>query len=102
MFEIFSSSVFCERRARRCSQSISSSFWSWLKHEKTKDSFFGLLARGRLGYRHIFGPSLGVEVAFDAAQPFFAAGSAVTQAVGTSTLWQTTVMGGYAGLMLGF
>jgi hypothetical protein len=73
-----------------------------LVYQQTKDTFFGILVRGRLGYRHIFGPSLGVEVAFDAAQPVVGVGSAVTAAVGTSTLWQTTVMGGYAGLMLGF
>jgi hypothetical protein len=73
-----------------------------LTYAQTKDSFTTILARGRLGLRHVFGPALGVEVAFDIAQPIFGTGSALTAAVGTSTLWQTTVMGGYAGLTLGF
>jgi hypothetical protein len=73
-----------------------------LVYAQSKDSFFSILGRGRLGYRHVFGPSLGLELAFDVAQPVYGTGSALTAAVGTSTLWQTTVMGGYAGLMIGF
>jgi hypothetical protein len=89
----------------RCSNALTLSVGGELTdlvYSTTKYSFFSLLARGRVGYRHVFGPSLGVEVAFDVAQPFLGTGSAVTNAIGTSTLWQTTVMGGYVGLMLGF
>jgi hypothetical protein len=89
----------------RCSNALTLSVGGELTdlvYSTTKYTFFSLLARGRVGYRHVFGPSLGVEVAFDVAQPFLGTGSAVTNAVGTSTLWQTTVIGGYGGLMLGF
>ncbi len=73
-----------------------------LVYAQSRDTFFSVLARGRVGLRHVFGPALGVEVAFDVAQPVVGSGSALTAATGASTLWQTTVMGGYAGLMLGF
>jgi hypothetical protein len=75
-----------------------------LVYEQSKDTFFTILARGRLGLRHVFGPSLGLEVAFDVAQPIpgTGSGSAITASAGASTLWQTTVVGGYGGLMLGF
>ncbi len=64
-------------------------------------TFTTLMARARVGFRHVFGPSLGFEVAGDFAYPFFGSGSILDQGV-TSSSWQMPIVGVYVALMVGF
>jgi hypothetical protein len=72
-----------------------------LVYGQTNDTFTTMFARGRFGYRHVFGPSLGLEIALDVSYPFFGSGSAVDDS-GGSTAWQSVILGGYTAFVVGF
>ena len=53
-----------------------------------------LAGRGRLGYRHVFGPAIGLEIAADGGPAFIKADGGDGQVVG--------VVGGALALVIGF
>jgi hypothetical protein len=72
-----------------------------LVYSQTDDTLTTMLARARFGYRHVFGPSFGLEIAADVSIPFYGTGSAIS-AAGGSTGWQEVMLGGYAAVVVGF
>ncbi len=72
-----------------------------LVYKQTNATFTTVMVRGRLGYRHVFGPAFGLEAGLDASLPVTGSGSAL-DAVGGGTAWRTPLVGLYVALVVGF
>jgi hypothetical protein len=70
-----------------------------LKQHATGLVYAAILPQARLGYRHVFGPSLGLEAAFDGGIAIL---SLTGAPAGVSTSTSTALLGGHLALVVGF
>jgi hypothetical protein len=70
-----------------------------LKQRATGLVYAAFLPQARLGYRHVFGPSLGLEAAFDGGIAFL---SLTGAPAGADTSTTTALLGGHVALVVGF